>query len=276
MTAPASAPVITSSPQYLHLPETALTVVELSSGYSGQQRAIENVSFEVMRGERVAVIGPNGAGKSTLFKTLVGLIPHTSGHISIHGEDCRTSHSMIGYVPQQNEIDWNFPVTVYDVVMMGRTRKIGWLRRPGKNDRDAVYEALQRVGMEGFSRRQIGQLSGGQKRRVFIARALAQDTDVLLLDEPFSGVDVTAEGEIMTALDLLRDQRITILLATHDLSTAAARYDRLLLLNRRVIASGDPGVVFTAHNLQQAYGGRIGIFEQDGKTIIFTDEHSSP
>lgn len=276
MTAPASDLVVPTPIQHMRAHETALTVVDISSGYAGQQRAIESISFEVMRGERVAVIGPNGAGKSTLFKTLVGLIPHTSGRISIHGEDCRTSHSMMGYVPQQDEIDWGFPVTVYDVVMMGRTRKVGWLRWPGKGDRYAVHEALDRVGMGGLVSRQIGQLSGGQKRRVFIARALAQDTDVLLLDEPFSGVDVTAEREIMTTLDQLREQNITILLATHDLSTAATRYDRLLLLNRHVIAYGDPAEVFIPHYLQQTYGGRIGVFEQNGKTIIFADEHGSP
>jgi len=174
----------------------ALSVVDLSAGYAGQGKAIEGVNFEVLSGERVAVIGPNGAGKSTLFKAIVGLIPFSSGSISIHGKDCRSSHNLVGYVPQQEEIDWSFPANVYDVVMMGRTRQIGWLRWPRRLDHEIVHSVLEQVGLANFANRQIGQLSGGQKRRVFIARALAQETDVLLLDEPFSGVDVAANTKL--------------------------------------------------------------------------------
>jgi ABC-type Mn2+/Zn2+ transport system ATPase subunit len=251
----------------------ALMVENLSAGYPGHNRAVDNVSFGVMPGERVAIIGPNGAGKSTLFKAIVGLIPHNTGEISIHGEDCHTSHSMVGYVPQQEEIDWTFPVTVYDVVLMGRTRKIGWLRIAGKRDREAVMNALEQVGMARFAKRQICELSGGQKRRVFIARALTQETDVLLLDEPFSGVDLSAENEIMETLDELQSAKFTLLLATHDLHKASTEFDRLLLLNQRVIAFGDPKTAFTPDNLRLAYGGRIGVFSQNGKTMIIADEH---
>jgi ABC-type Mn2+/Zn2+ transport system ATPase subunit len=254
----------------------ALKVEGLSVGYAGQSRAITSVSFEVNQGERIAVIGPNGAGKSTLFKALVGLIPHASGEISLHGEDCRTSHTMIGYVPQQEAIDWNFPVTVYDVVMMGRARKIGWLRWPRKHDRAAVHAALEQVGMRDYHSRQIGQLSGGQKRRVFIARALAQETDLLLLDEPFSGVDIAAEEEIMETLDELQASGITVLLATHDLNTAAARFDRILLLNGCVITYGHPEHAFQPEALKAAYGRRIGIFQQNKQTVIVADEHDQP
>ena len=239
----------------------------------GNREAMSAISFDVRRGERVGVLGPNGAGKSTLFKAIVGLIPHHAGHISIHGEDCRTSHNMVGYVPQHEEIDWRFPVTVRDVVMMGRLRQIGWFRWPGRRDWEAVDATLERVGMRQYRSRQIGQLSGGQKRRVFIARALAQATDVLLLDEPFSGVDANAENEIMALLDLLREEQVSVILATHDMHMAGRAFDRLLLLNRAVIAYGPPEEVFTPETLSKAYGGRIGVFQADGQTIIIADDH---
>jgi ABC-type Mn2+/Zn2+ transport system ATPase subunit len=254
----------------------ALTVENLSAGYPGNREAMTGVSFSVRRGERVGVLGPNGAGKSTLFKTIVGLIPHHTGHISIHGEDCRTSHNMVGYVPQHEAIDWRFPVSVRDVVMMGRLRQIGWFRWAGRHDWQAVDDVLDRVGMLPFRDRQIGQLSGGQKRRVFIARALAQETDVLLLDEPFSGVDAAAENEIMDMLDLLRREQVSVILATHDMHMAGQAFDRLLLINRTVVAYGPPREVFTPDTLSRAYGGRIGVFRDSGQTIIITDEHGCP
>lgn len=253
--------------------QAALSVQGVAAGYPGERRALNAASFEVWPGESVAVIGPNGAGKSTLFKAIVGLLPFTEGSISIHGEDCRTSHNMVGYVPQHGEIDWSFPVTVADVVMMGRTRQIGWMRWPGRKDRQVVNDLLESLRLGHLAKRQIGQLSGGQKRRVFIARALAQETNVLLLDEPFTGVDATAEQEILDALDLLHQQGITVLLATHDLGKAARHFDKLLLLNRYVIAYGTAAEVLRPENLQQAYGGAIGVFEQDGRTLIFADEH---
>lgn len=250
-----------------------LIVENLSAGYPGARNAIEGVSFAVSRGERIGVLGPNGAGKSTLFKAIVGLIPHHTGRVSMHGEDCKTSHNMVGYVPQHEEIDWNFPVTVRDVVMMGRLRHIGWFRWPRRADWQAVDAVLERVGMQDFRDRQIGQLSGGQKRRVFIARALAQETDVLLLDEPFTGVDAAAAHEILDILDLLRREGVAVILATHDMSMAATHFDRLLLLKGRVIAYGTPSEVFTPETLGEAYGGRIGVFRQNGQTIIIADEH---
>lgn len=269
-----------SDPVYLHITPPAdaatcpaLAVRGITAGYPGQRRAIEDVSFDVQRGQHIAIIGPNGAGKSTLFKALVGLIPHSTGSISLHGEDCRTSHRLLAYVPQHEAIDWTFPVTVEDVVMMGRARKIGWLRWPSRDDRQAVEAALDQVGMRAFRHRQIGQLSGGQKRRVFIARALAQDTDVLLLDEPFSGVDVAAEQEIMDTLDALKQMGITILLATHDLN-AATRFDRVLILKNGVIAYGDPQAVFNASNLRRAYGDRVSVVGNGGETLIINDSRS--
>jgi ABC-type Mn2+/Zn2+ transport system ATPase subunit len=250
-----------------------LSVQHLSAGYPGDRRAIDGVSFNVHQGERIAVIGPNGAGKSTLFKAIVGLLPFTDGSVSIHGEDCRASHNLVGYVPQHNEIDWNFPATVGDVVMMGRARQIGWFRLPGRSDWRIVQDILAQVGMERYTKRQIGELSGGQKRRVFIARALAQDTDVLLLDEPFSGVDSAASDEIMEALDMLQKYGVTVILATHDMEMATQRFDKLLLLKRQVIAYGAPEEVFTPTHLKAAYGGRVSVLQEAGQMYVLADEH---
>ncbi|MBN2470844.1 MAG: metal ABC transporter ATP-binding protein [Anaerolineae bacterium] len=251
----------------------ALVIHELSAGYPGARSAIADISFTVQPGERVAVLGPNGAGKSTLFKAIVGLIPHHSGYVSMYGEECATSHQHIGYVPQQEAIDWRFPVTVGDVVMMGRARQIGWLRWPRKQDWEAVDAQLNRVGMLAFKHRQIGQLSGGQRRRVFIARALAQQTTVLLLDEPLSGVDMAAGEEIMGVLDMLHRDGVTIVLATHDMGMASTRFDRLLLVNQRVIAYGPAHEVFTAEALSRAYEGQVGIIKDGEKTVLIVDEH---
>ncbi len=249
-----------------------MTVAGLSAGYANLRHVIEDITFDVHRGERIAVIGPNGAGKSTLFKALVGMIPHQAGHVSINGYDCQTSHGMIGYVPQYDTVDWQFPATVYDVVMMGRIRQIGWLRFPRKADRQAVQGALQQVNMTEFVDRQIGQLSGGQKRRVFIARTLVQETDILLLDEPFSGVDVQAEEEIMETLVHLNSKGITIILSTHDL-TLASQFDRLLLIKQRLIAEGTPDEVLKPDRLRESYGGTISLVKRGEDTVILTDEH---
>ncbi len=253
----------------------ALVVHELSAGYPGARSAIDSISFTIQPGESVAVLGPNGAGKSTLFKAIVGLIPHASGYVSMYGEACAASHRLIGYVPQQEAIDWRFPVTVGDVVMMGRARTIGWLRWPRRQDWDIVDALLDRVGMLPFKQRQIGQLSGGQRRRVFIARALAQQTTVLLLDEPLSGVDMAAGEEIMGVLDMLHAEGVTIILATHDMSMAATRFDRLLLVNRRVIAYGTAREVLTAEALSAAYAGQVGIVKDGERTVLVVDEHGS-
>src|SRR5690606_20759503 len=197
--------------------EIVLSVRGVSAGYPAARDALQNGSFDVRRGERVAVLGPNGAGKSTLLKAVVGLISFTGGAISIHGADCHTSHSLVCYVPQNASIDWNFPATVRDVVMMGRLRQIGWFRLPNRQHWDAVDHRLDQVGLRHLRDRRIGQLSGGQRQRVFIARALAQDTDILLLDEPFSGVDAAAQSEILDVLDRLQAQGVTEIVATHDL-----------------------------------------------------------
>ena len=249
----------------------ALAVRAVSASYLDARDAIQQVSFEVARGQRVAVLGPNGAGKSTLLKAIVGLIPFTEGEISINGQDCRTSHALVGYVPQQNAVDWNFPATVGDVVMMGRLRQIGWFRLPGRKHWDVVDHLLDQVGLYDLRKRRIGQLSGGQRQRVFIARALAQETNVLLLDEPFSGVDAAAEREILQVLDRLKADGVTVVIATHDLSMAASRFDRVLLIRQRVIAYGAPEAVFVPEHFQAAYGSQVGVFQNGSFFVV--DEH---
>lgn len=253
-------------------PILALDVHRLAAGYPGDRRIIDEVSFSVASGERVAVIGPNGAGKSTLFKAIVGLIPFTMGHISIYGEDCHSSHSQVGYVPQHNAIDWQFPVSVYDVVMMGRTRHTGWFRWARKKDHTVVKTILKQLNISSLADRQISELSGGQKQRVFIARALAQETRVLLMDEPFTGVDSVAEDDIMAALDVLTAQGITMLVATHDMEKAANDFDKVLLLRGTSLACGTPDEVLQPDILREAYGGSIRVFQHGDTDIMIMDE----
>jgi manganese/iron transport system ATP-binding protein len=225
-----------------------LEVHNLTVSYNGSF-ALEDVSFEVQAGEQVAVVGPNGAGKSTLFKAMVGLIHPRSGGILTNGAE-------IGYVTQRSAVDWSFPVTVHDVVMMGRIGKMGWLRWQRPRDREIVQQSLAQVGMSEYASRQIGELSGGQQQRVFIARALAQEATVLLMDEPFSGVDAPAQESILEILNHLRRQDVTMLVSTHDLNLAVKRFDRLALLNQRLVAYGVPREVVTPQNLAAAYGGQ--------------------
>ncbi len=253
----------------------ALVVDNLTAGYPGDRHALKEVSFRVKSGERIALIGPNGAGKSTLFKAIAGLIPFTTGSISVFERDCHSSHSRVGYVPQHNEIDWSFPVTVYDVIMMGRARHNRWLPWARSSDHQRVQELLKQLSLMPIAQRQIGELSGGQKRRVFIARALAQETQVLLMDEPFTGVDTAAEHEIMETLDTLTEEGITILLATHDMGKAANHFDKVALINRRLLAYGMPEAVMQPDVLRQAYGGALTVFRQGNETILIADDHGA-
>ena len=225
-----------------------LIIDKLSVGYNGHL-ALEDVSLSVEAGERVAIVGPNGAGKSTLFKAVVGLLRAQAGSVRAQGAE-------IGYVAQRSSVDWRFPVTVFDVVMMGRIAKMGWLRWQRARDRQIVRQCLEQVGMLGLANRQIAELSGGQQQRTFIARALAQEATVLLMDEPFAGVDTPSQEAILEILDRLREQRVTVLVSTHDLNLAVERFERLALLNRRLIAYGPPRSVITPEILAQAYGGQ--------------------
>lgn len=217
------------------------------------------VDLELPEGSLAGLIGPNGAGKSTLIKAAMGLLPLHSGWVKFFGQPFAKSRQRVGYVPQREEVDWDFPVSVMDVVLMGRYGHLGWLRRPSKVDRQAAEEALDKVGMGPFRDRQISNLSGGQQQRVFLARALAQDSDLYLMDEPFVGVDAATEKAIVTLLQEWRERGKTILVVHHDLTTARDYYDRLILLNMRVVASGPTEEVFTMELLQKTYGGRLTI-----------------
>ena len=256
----------------INLDLPALDVQRLSAGYPGNRHALHDVSFTVQSGERVSVIGPNGAGKSTLFKVIVGLLNTTRGKLTIYGEDSHSSHSNVGYVPQQNAIDWTFPASVFDVVLMGRSRHVGWFRMPGKDDRDIVRDILEHLSLDGLARRQISELSGGQRRRVFIARALAQDTRIMILDEPFSGVDQTAEQEIIETLDILTNHGITVLLSTHHMQNAALHCDKTLLLKGEALAYGAPNEVMTRENFARAFGEAMPLFAHGDDLLMFSKD----
>jgi manganese/iron transport system ATP-binding protein len=241
----------------MHRPEAP--VVEFRAvtiRYGDGRPALEDTSFTLTRGERVAIVGPNGAGKSTLLKAIAGILTPSTGSVDVYGA-VAGMHICIGYVPQRSQVDWNFPVTVSDVVLMGRVARIGLLRQAGRDDRRLVAESLAQVGMSELSGRQIGELSGGQQQRVFIARALAQEAELLLMDEPLTGLDVPAQEAIFNILDLLRARGMTVLVSTHDLQLAADRFDRLMLLRRRIIGFGSAAEVLTPANLRQAYGSHM-------------------
>ena len=246
----------------------------LTAGYDGVM-ALEEVTFSIFSGEQVAIVGPNGAGKSTLFKVIVGLLPPQAGRVEVLGCDPLQHPVEVSYVTQRGEVDFSFPVTVADVVMMGRVGRMGWLRWPSREDREAVIRALEQVGLAELADRQIGELSGGQQQRVFIARALAQGAELLLMDEPFAGVDATSEQAILELLARLKEDGMTVLLSTHDLNLAADRFDRVLLLNRRLIANGPPHEVFCPDVLRRAYGGQLAVWEQEQGLVMLGDGHCS-
>jgi manganese/iron transport system ATP-binding protein len=253
----------------------AVDLIHISASYPRGAAVLDDVNLSVQAGERVAIVGPNGAGKSTLFKVIAGLMPHRTGDVRVHGHshhagDCPA----IGYVPQREEVDWRFPLTVRDVVLMGTIREVGWLRWPGRKQHLAAHAALEQVGLVALADRPIADLSGGQQQRIFIARALAQRADVLLLDEPFSGVDAEAFEAIFEVLDRLRQRGVSVLLSTHDLEMATSRFDQLVLLNRRVIAAGPAGSVLTAERLAAAYGGRLLVWK-DGQPMRVSADNSS-
>jgi len=236
---------------------------------AGPRHALEAVTFQVARGERIAIVGPNGAGKSTLFRLIAGTLRPDRGRLDVfgHGPD---GHICIAYVPQRAQVDWRFPVTVEDVVMMGRVGQIGLLRRPGRADWVAARAALGRVDGAALARKQIGELSGGQQQRVFLARALAQEAELLLLDEPLNGLDTPSQEGILNILDDLRRDGVTVLLATHDLDLAAERFDRIMLLNRRIVAFAPPADALRAENLLRAYGGHVHRIGEDGVVVMDT------
>ena len=244
-----------------------LKVSDLEVRYN-DNTALSGVSFELHGGEQVAVVGPNGAGKSTLFKAIAGVLTPAAGQVALSGHE-PTGHICIAYLPQRSEVDWSFPVTVRDVVMMGRVGKIGLLRGPGPADWLLVSEALALVRLEALANRQISELSGGQQQRMFIAQALAQEAELLMMDEPLSGLDTPSQEEVLRVLNELRQRKVTVMVATHDLGQAAERFDLVMLLNRRLLGFGRPAEVFTSEILQQAYGNHLQLIEtKDGVLAV--------
>lgn len=246
-----------------------LRVDNISVTYRNGHTALRNASFAIPRGTITALVGVNGSGKSTLFKSIMGFVPLATGSVSIFGEPAREAlkKNLVAYVPQSEDVDWNFPVLVEDVVMMGRYGHMNFFRMTRTVDREAVDAALERVGMADFRKRQIGELSGGQKKRVFLARALAQQGEVILLDEPFTGVDVRTEEAIITLLQGLRDEGRVMLVSTHNLGSVPRFCDRAVLVNRTVLASGLTAETFTKANLERTFGGVLRQFILGGSEL---------
>jgi manganese/zinc/iron transport system ATP- binding protein len=240
----------------------AVRVTDLTVAYR-EKPVLWDVDLDVPKGVLMAIVGPNGAGKSTLIKTILGLVPAAAGRVRIYGRPYPEQRRLVGYVPQRGSVDWDFPTDALDVVTMGLYSRLGWVRRPGRAERDLALQGLDKVGMADFADRQISQLSGGQQQRVFLARALVQDAQIYLMDEPFAGVDATTERAI---IDLLRDLRAagkTVIVVHHDLQTVEEYYDWVMLLNVRRIAGGPVAEAFTEDNLRRAYGGRIAFLGGD-------------
>jgi manganese/iron transport system ATP-binding protein len=251
-----------------------LDINDITVTYKNGHTALHNASFTLPLGSITALVGVNGSGKSTLFKSLMGFVTLAKGSVEILGlpVPLALKSNLVAYVPQSEEIDWDFPVLVEDVVMMGRYGHMNMLRMARKIDREKVSIALERVGLEALRHRQIGELSGGQKKRVFLARALAQESQVVLLDEPFTGVDVKTEEQIMALLRDLRDEGKVILVSTHNLGSVPEFCDRAVLIDRTVLASGETREVFTQENLQRAFGGVLRRFVLTGKQLHDDDD----
>lgn len=249
---PRSGPVTSDCPLEVH---------DLTVAYH-QKPVLWGIDLQVPAGKLVGIIGPNGAGKSTLIKSIMGLLPASSGWVKIFGKPFARQLRRVGYVPQRESVDWDFPVNVMDVVMMGRYGHVGLFRRPSKRDREVARECLEKVRMLPYANRQIANLSGGQQQRVFLARALAQESDLYLMDEPFAGVDAATETAIVGIMHELKNRGKTLLVVHHDLPTARNYFDMLLLLNMRLVAFGPTEEVFTYELLQKTYGGRLTILSE--------------
>lgn len=246
--------------------QVPLEVHDLTVAYQ-KRPVLWGIDVKVPPGQLVGIIGPNGAGKSTLIKAAMGLLPVSGGWVKVFGQPVQKQLKRIGYVPQRESVDWDFPVSVMDVVLMGRYGRLGLFRRPGAADREIARACLEKVKMLPFADRQIANLSGGQQQRVFLARALAQESDVYFMDEPFAGVDAATESAIIELLHELRNRGKTILVVHHDLPTARNYFDMLLLLNMRVVAFGKTEEVFTYELLQKTYGGRLTILSEVAEAV---------
>ncbi|WP_197995146.1 ABC transporter ATP-binding protein [Gimesia panareensis] len=246
--------------------EIPLSVYDLTVAYH-RKPVIWDVSFDIPPGKLVGIVGPNGAGKSTLIKTIMELIPKASGRVNIFGKPYQKNRHRVGYVPQRESVDWDFPVDALDVVTMGLYREIGWCLPVRKKHRERALSALERVGIADYARRQISQLSGGQQQRTFLARALVQDADLYLMDEPFAAVDAATEKAIVKILQEMKQAGKTALVIHHDLQTVPEYFDYVILLNMRVIDHGPTADVFTPENLQKTYGGRLTLLEEATETM---------
>ena len=243
--------------------QTAISIKGLSHSY-GNKRILTNINLNIPKGTLCGVIGPNGAGKSTLFKCILKLIDYDFGDIDVLNKEIEEVRKQVAYVPQKDEVDWDFPATVMDIVLMGRYPFKSLFSRLNQEDKDAAQKALIDLGIEKFANRQIGQLSGGQQQRVFIARALVQDADIYFLDEPFVGVDIATEEKIISILQRLANEGKTILVVHHDLSTVKQYFDRVILLNQRLVAAGLTDREFVDRNISMAYGGQLNILHSIG------------
>jgi manganese/zinc/iron transport system ATP- binding protein len=251
----------------------AIEVTDLTVAYH-EKPVLWDVDLDVPPGVLMAVVGPNGAGKTTMIKSILGLIKPAAGQVLIYGKPYQEQRKLVGYVPQRGSVDWDFPTSVLDVVTMGTYGSLGWIRRPGRSEREKALGALEQVGMQSFAQRQISQLSGGQQQRVFLARALVQSAQVYFMDEPFQGVDATTERAIVTLLQTLRAEGKTVVVVHHDLQTVPEYFDWVTLINVRRIASGPVKDVFTEKNLRLTYGGRVAFLSRNGSSELAAEQEA--
>jgi manganese/zinc/iron transport system ATP- binding protein len=249
-----------------HSPAAPLSIHDLTVAYH-RKPVLWDIDLDVPIGKLVGIVGPNGAGKSTLIKAVLDLIPKASGRVQIFGRSYRENRRRVGYVPQRESVDWDFPVSALDVVTMGRYGRIGWFRPVMRRHRDIALEALDRVGIANLAHRQISQLSGGQQQRTFLARALVQDADLYLMDEPFAAVDAATERAIVRLLQDLRGAGKTCLVVHHDLQSVPEYFDHVILLNMRVVAHGPTAEVFTPENLQKTYGAKLTLLSEAAQAL---------
>lgn len=249
-----------------HSTSSPLSIHAMTVAYQ-RRPVLWDVDYDAPERALVAIVGPNGGGKTTLIKACLGLVPKASGQVEFWGEPYRAARRRIGYVPQRESVDWDFPVSALDVVAMGRYGLIGWCRPVSRRHKQAAMKCLEQVGMGDYASRQINQLSGGQQQRVFLARALAQEAELYFMDEPFAGVDATTELAIIEVLKKLRGQGRTVMCVHHDLQTVPEYFDHVLLLNTRLVAAGPVATTFTPENLQRTYGGRLTLLEEAAQAV---------
>ncbi len=255
-----------AEPNLRDLKQTPLVVRDLTVAYH-RKPVVWDVGLSIPEGKLVSVVGPNGAGKSTLLKACLDLIPRSSGEVLIYGEPYAKARKRVGYVPQRESVDWDFPVSALDVVAMGTYGQLGWFRRVNKRSKALAMQALDRVGLADYAHRQISQLSGGQQQRTFLARALVQDADIYFMDEPFAAVDAATERAIVELLKELQSRGKTCLVVHHDLATVPQYFDWTVFLNMRVVASGPTAEVFTPENLHKTYGGKLSLLTEAAEKI---------